>query len=104
MSRTRTRVVAAVTAIALSLLGATAALADETVVDGDGAFPIAASSSIALGNVCVGETKSASMLVAAQKQGGGNAVWGQWRHASRYCQRQRGCYGAADRLVNRCAF
>ena len=69
------RAVAAVSAIALCFSGATAAFADDTVVDGDGAVPIAATSSIAFGNICVGESKSTSMLVAAQKQGGGNAVW-----------------------------
>jgi hypothetical protein len=73
--RIRMQVVAVASAIVLSLSGVTAALADDIVVDGDGATPIVASSTIAFGDVCTGQSKATSMLVAAERQGGGNAIW-----------------------------
>jgi PKD repeat protein len=68
--RTRLLRRASIGALALTLIGATAAIADNLVADGDYATPVA-SNALALGNICAGKTKSGDVLMAINRVGGG---------------------------------
>ncbi|MDH3307902.1 MAG: hypothetical protein OEO77_10330, partial [Acidimicrobiia bacterium] len=58
-------------ALVLNLVTAGIALADNLVADGDGLTPVSAITSLNLGNICVGQSKTASMFLVITRSGSG---------------------------------